>query len=584
VVGRVLRVVVPLALVVIVGLGVWMAFSGSRALAAVDDLETAVDDVRQAVDDTDLPALQSAAADAQDAARRANGALDGPVWAAAAAIPYVGDTPDVARTTAAALATAADALTPLLEVSDVLDPASLFQDGRVDVDALRDAAGPLAQASTDLTSAAEQIATAPTRADGAWVPARLDSQRMQAQEQLVEAADALSTATAAAEVLPALLGADGPRTWFVGLQTPAEARGTGGLAGNYVVLRANDGRLSLRTTGSNTDFDTLPAVPESPELADDFVARYGDDVRLFTNSNTSPHFPAAATLWTDFYADTLGRKADVLAALDVGALGVLAASAGPLTLLDGTVLAPDEVVPFFLAGVYEAFPNRNERKRVQEAVAESIFDAVTAGEVDPAALLRGLGTLAGEGRLLVWSPEEDEAEHLRTLGTTGALGTGRAHDVYPVVINASGSKLDTYLDREVRYRVGRCETDGRVASEVEIVLTSDLPDPLEVDPFVLGLSTGPPNAPVQPTQVQLHTSPGTTIAQTRVDGEPVSAFTFTEQSRPSAVVQVTLPPRTPMSITFTLDEPADEAAGRVQVQPLARDMTVAVDDVPCAAG
>lgn len=574
----------PLALVLVVGAGIWMAFTGSRALAAVGDLETAVDDVRLAVDDTDLPALRDAAADAQDAARRADDALDGPVWAAVAAIPYVGDTPEVARTTAAALATAADGLTPLLEVSEVLDPASLYADGRVDIDTLRAAAEPLAAASSDLSSAAEQIATAPSRRDGAWVPAQLDSQRQQVADELVEAAGALATATAAAEVLPALLGADGPRTWFVGLQTPAEARGTGGLAGNYVVLRATDGRLSLRTTGSNDDFATLPDLPDSPELGDEFARRYGNDVLLFANSNTSPHFPSAGVLWTAFYADTFDRRADVLAALDVGALGVLAASAGPLTLLDGTVLAPDDVVPFFLSGVYEAFPVRSERKRVQEAVAESIFESVTSGQIEPAALLRAVGTLVGDGRLLVWSPDPAESAKLDELATTGSLVTDEAHAVYPVVINASASKLDTYLDRDVRYSVGRCETDGRVVSTVEIVLASDLPDPLDLSPFVLGELTGPPNNPVQATQVQLHTSPGTTITATSIDGEPASAFMFTEQGRPSAVVQVALRGREPTTITFALDEPADDSPGQIQVQPLARDMSVAIEDVPCGTG
>ena len=365
-IGRVLRVAVPLLLVVVVGAGVWMAFTGSRALAAVDDLQVAADDVQAAIDDTDVPALRTAAADAQDAALRADDALDGPVWGMVAAIPYVGDTPEVARVTASALATAAEGLTPLLEVSEVLDPASLYSDGRIAVDELRAAAEPLAMASADLDAAAAEIATAPAAADGAWVPASLDTQRADAAEQLIDAAAALDTAAAAADVLPALLGADGPRRWFVGLQTPAEARGTGGLAGNFVVLRANNGRLSLGRTGSNTDFDTLPAFPDSPELVDDFEPRYGEDPRLFTNSNLSPHFPSAGTLWRAFFADTFDGDADVVAGLDVAVLGAIARATGPITLLDGSVLQPDEVVPFFLSDVYDAYPNRDERKQVQE--------------------------------------------------------------------------------------------------------------------------------------------------------------------------------------------------------------------------
>ena len=370
-IGRVLRVVVPVALIVVVGAGLWMAFTGSRALAAVDDLQAAADDVQVAIDDTDVPALRSAAADAQDAALRANDALDGPVWGLVAAIPYVGDTPEVARVTASALATAADGLTPLLEVSDVLDPASLYSDGRIAVDELRAAAEPLALASADLDAAAAEIATAPTAADGAWVPASLDAQRADAADQLTEAAEALDTAAAAADVLPALLGADGPRRWFVGLQTPAEARGTGGLAGNFVVLRANDGRLSLQETGSNSDFSVLP---ELPDLGEEYVARYGQDPRLFTNSNVSPNFPDAGVLWRAFYADSLQRNANVVMGTDVVAFGELIAASGTITLPDGRTLDGPAAVDFALSGVYDAYPDREERKVFQEAIATAVFE------------------------------------------------------------------------------------------------------------------------------------------------------------------------------------------------------------------
>ncbi len=299
-IGRVLRVVVPVALIVVVGAGLWMAFTGSRALAAVDDLQAAADDVQVAIDDTDVPALRSAAADAQDAALRANDALDGPVWGLVAAIPYVGDTPEVARVTASALATAADGLTPLLEVSDVLDPASLYSDGRIAVDELRAAAEPLALASADLDAAAAEIATAPTAADGAWVPASLDAQRADAADQLTEAAEALDTAAAAADVLPALLGADGPRRWFVGLQTPAEARGTGGLPGNFVVLRAerrpaepgpNRQQHRLRSSACScrtSATSSWPATARTPACSPTATSRPTSPTRLSCGGPSTP--------------------------------------------------------------------------------------------------------------------------------------------------------------------------------------------------------------------------------------------------------------------------------------------------------
>jgi len=122
-VRRFLRTALPELLIGFVAALAWMVFTGSRALAAIGDVRTAAEDVRTAVDGADLPALQIAAADASEAAVRANNALDDPVWAVAAAIRYLGDMAEVARVTTSAIAAAADGIQPLLEVSDVLEPA-----------------------------------------------------------------------------------------------------------------------------------------------------------------------------------------------------------------------------------------------------------------------------------------------------------------------------------------------------------------------------------------------------------------------------------------------------------------------------
>ena len=199
---QVLRRVIPLVLVLVVAAGAWLAFTGARAVAAVDDLQSAVDDVQDAIQQADLAALTSASSEAQDAARRADSALDGPVWGALAAIPYLGDTPEVARTTAAALASAVEGLTPLLEVSDVLDPASLYVDGRVAVERLRESAEPLALAAADASTSRSTRSAAPHAAPTAGgCRGSLDAQRAQAAAQLTDAADALTVAAAAADVV-----------------------------------------------------------------------------------------------------------------------------------------------------------------------------------------------------------------------------------------------------------------------------------------------------------------------------------------------------------------------------------------------
>ena len=576
---RVLRTGLPLALVLAIAAGAWLAFTGARAVAAVNDLQSAVDDVRDAVDQADVAALTAASAEAQDAARRANDALDGPVWGALAAIPYVGDTPEVARTTADALATAADGLTPLLEVSDVLDPASLYSDGRIAVERLSSAAEPLALAASDVSLAVDQISSAPQSADGAWVPAGLDAQRAQAQAQLADAAQALTTAAAAADVLPALLGADGPRTWFVGLQSPGEARGTGGVIGTHVILEADDGRLTLKRSASNSE---LRPLEQLPDFGEQFAARYRGDPAFIANTNLSPHFPYAGRLWQASYAQATGDDVDVVMGTDVVALGSLIEATGPVTLPDGRTLTADEAVDFALLGVYEQFPNSAEREEFQEAVATAVFTAVTEGEVSGQALVRALSDMIAQRRVQLWSPRESEQESLMQLPTSGSVAAFEGPYAYPVLINATASKLDSFIDRSIRYEVGRCDLADRVQSRLELTVTSDIPADADLPDYVIARAERTPDGPVSITQVQIHLSPEAAVDATMVDGEPVVPYAFREQGRPALLITIETRPRTPVTVTVDLNEPASNLDAVVPDQPLARAAGITVIDAPCA--
>ncbi|MCQ6463536.1 DUF4012 domain-containing protein, partial [Vibrio parahaemolyticus] len=65
--------------------------------------------------------------------------------------------------------------------------------------------------------------------------------RTELQEQTSEITGQLENTALAARLAPAMMGADGPRTYFMGFQTNAEARGTGGLLGAFGILRFDNG-------------------------------------------------------------------------------------------------------------------------------------------------------------------------------------------------------------------------------------------------------------------------------------------------------------------------------------------------------
>ncbi|WP_396229763.1 DUF4012 domain-containing protein, partial [Frankia sp. CpI1-P] len=55
-----------------------------------------------------------------------------------------------------------------------------------------------------------------------------------------------------------MLGANGPRTYFIAFQNNAEIKGTGGLLGVFGVLTANHGKVDLVRTASNTELRDFP--------------------------------------------------------------------------------------------------------------------------------------------------------------------------------------------------------------------------------------------------------------------------------------------------------------------------------------
>ncbi|MCP6077384.1 DUF4012 domain-containing protein, partial [Klebsiella pneumoniae] len=82
---------------------------------------------------------------------------------------------------------------------------------------------------------------------------RVGEARTRLQDQTHELTSLLTNTNIAAEVLPAMLGADGPRNYFLAFQTLSESRGTGGLIGGFGIVRAVDGKVAVDSLASNAE-------------------------------------------------------------------------------------------------------------------------------------------------------------------------------------------------------------------------------------------------------------------------------------------------------------------------------------------
>ena len=148
------------------------------------------------------------------------------------------------------LGLAADVLQPSAQVGAVISPDRLLlEGGRVDVQLLRNEEPELSKISADAT---RLDAAAGAISDPKYFSLLRDA-RSELQGQTSDIAKLLENTALAARLAPSMMGADGPRTYFMGFQTNAEARGTGGLLGGFGILRFDNGTPTVDTLAANTE-------------------------------------------------------------------------------------------------------------------------------------------------------------------------------------------------------------------------------------------------------------------------------------------------------------------------------------------
>jgi hypothetical protein len=171
-------------------------------------------------------------------------------------VPWIGDTPSTIRGLARQADVLASRSLPIaLRADKALDPERVRPGAdRIDLSLLVDARTPLAEASASVERANAAIRDLPSVGYAPPVA--------RARDQFLDQVDQLSTllrrAQTAAQIAPSMLGIDGPRRYFLAFQTNAEARGTGGLAGAFAIVRADHGRIAIERVASDSELRIPP--------------------------------------------------------------------------------------------------------------------------------------------------------------------------------------------------------------------------------------------------------------------------------------------------------------------------------------
>ncbi len=313
------------------------------------------------------------------------------------------------QVTEVVLGLASDVLRPAADVGIAISPDRLYRDGRVDVDLLRSQEPQLRELSTNATRLNDAAAAI---TDPRYVSLMSDA-RSELQSQISSITSVIENVAFAARLAPSMMGADGPRTYFMGFQTNAEARGTGGLLGGYGILRFDNGVPTVDTLAPNTDLDDA-AAPVDLGFEYDQQYGYNQPFTDFRNSNFSPHFPYTAQIWKGMWAEQTGQEVDGVIAIDPIALSYILGAVGPVTMPDGEVISRENVVELTLNPL-PTVASRRIRLRANNTCRTSPSAVVTkmTGPVkSPRQLLDALGKAVSERRIAIWSALPDDQKLL----------------------------------------------------------------------------------------------------------------------------------------------------------------------------
>ncbi|MEP7193832.1 MAG: DUF4012 domain-containing protein [Actinomycetota bacterium] len=564
--------------------GGWLGVTALLAGSQLNQVRADAHTLSAQISASNWPAAQATAADLATHAHRANQLTSGPVWAAAAALPSGGEPLQTIRGITAGVDTLGrDALPQLVGAAQRLNPRTLrLPDGKIDLSRIAAVTPAVASASEVVARTTATIGALPRHT---WLSA-VDTAYADALSQATALNSSMKSAALAVRILPAMLGADGPKRYFLAFQNESEARGTGGLPGAFAIVSADHGKMAF--TRMEND-NTLNGIAATVDFGPDYHHLYDGaaTTTLYGNGNLSPNFPYAAQIWASMWKQHSGQQVDGVMAVDPTALSYLLAVTGPATLPDGSKVSAGNAVALTQATSYAKFPGTggadNARRRAYLLeVATAASEKILGARGEPTALFRAAGKAAGERRILLWSADPAVQKDLAQTTVAGIIPTTTAPYAGLSIVNEGGNKLDYYLDRSLTWQAGGCGTTR--ATTVTIKLTNNAPAS-GLSPYVTGRSDARSYL-VKPGDSRLSVTylatQGALMGSVTVAGRPATSRIGIEHGHPAYTIDLELPRGTSRTIVLHLSEPTGAGAPIVLRQPLVRPLQVRLLGTVCS--
>lgn len=478
--GAIIAAVVAVLLVALGASGFMLLNSAKTVKSEAKEAVEIVGGLKDKVTSGDFSTLPDDAKKIDELCNSMKAETSSPLWAAASFIPVYGSDINAARTMIDALSdVSSNALVPMADNLSQATPGKLFQDGMINVSALQAVADSLSSSSKVFKSANEKV-------QGIG-----DTHISQVTELVDKAKDGFATLNGAvdaaekvAPVLPQMLGANGQtRHYLVLAMSNVEIRACGGFPGSRGVMSVTDGKLEL---GDFVKVDMmkepLSPLPITDEEANLFTTGWG-----LTGFNTlgytmgdvtmTPDYPRAAQLASDMQKAIVGDDIDGVFAVDPVFLQYMLGVVGGTQLPDGTVVDGSNAVKVLLHDIYWNYPVE-EQDAIFASVAGSAFNKIVdeLGSSDITKIAAAIEKGASEGRILMYSRNDDEEKAAKALGISGALqtDTSEAPILGVYVNNYSYSKMDWFLDKRVTIDSSVENADGSTTYRVTTSLKNTM--------------------------------------------------------------------------------------------------------------
>lgn len=558
-----LAATVALAVVLVVGsYAAWLLWQVSSNLsAAADDAQ----ELKAAIKAGDDARVDAAIDDLQQHASTSRDRTDSVVWSLLTLAPGFGDDVEGVRLVSEVIDdVSSGALGDLAHRAGDLDKIVPSQGG-VDLAAVEGLQQPLVDGHAELAAAQQRLAGA----DPSGFVESLKLKYRDLHRQVREAASTLGAAADAVEVMPALLGADGPKKYLLVVQNNAEIRATGGLPGAVSLVEAEGGKLTMTKQVAGNSFEradepVLPLTETELGLHSEIMGTF------FLNANLTADFPRAAALWRARWTQVQGDQIDGVVSVDPVALSYLLRVTGPVQV-DGARLDADNVVDQLLHRVYLQHEDPAAQDAYFRRVAQGVFTALTEGAPDPQALVSELRRGASESRLLVHSFDQAVQAELAGTAVSGELATQESESpqVGVYLNDATGAKMSYFLRYDVDVRSTYCTDDVQGLSGRMTISSTAPADAASLPAYVTGGGTYGVPPGMQVVAVHIYGPSGGTIDTLNANGKPDDfQLDFVDSGRPVKKTWVSLDPGQTVDLTWTMTSGPDQTGdGALAVTP-----------------